>query len=98
MHYTFDGIPDDAILRAHVRLMQHALDTYASETNKVGSVWSRFGENDLSYRPQAGASTVADLLRHQLLSERRFFGEFLGLPEIPAPSVLPDPLTPNTAI
>ncbi len=95
MNYTFDGIPDHAIPRARVRLMQHALDTYASETNKVGSVWSRFGDDDLAYRPQAGASTVGDILRHQLLSERRFFGEFLGLPEIPAASVLPSPLTPE---
>jgi uncharacterized damage-inducible protein DinB len=98
MNYTFDGIPDHAIPRARVRLMQHALDTYASETNKVGSVWSRFGDDDLAYRPQAGASTVGEILRHQLLSERRFFGEFLGLPEIPAASVLPSPLTPKTAI
>jgi len=98
MHYTFEGIPDHAIPRAHVRLVQHALDTYASETNKVGSVWSHFGDEDLSYRPQAGASTVGDILRHQLLSERRFFGEFLGLPEVPAASVLPNPLTTQTAV
>ena len=98
MHYTFRGIADDAIPRARVPLLQHALDTYASETNKVGSVWSRFNDADLTYRPQAGASTVGDIIRHQLLSERRFFGEFLGLPEVPAAEVLPTPLTVETAI
>lgn len=30
-----------------------------------------------------------DIFRHQLLSERRFFGEFLGTPEPPAEKVLP---------
>lgn len=28
-------------------------------------------------------------MKHQLLSERRFFGEFLGSPELPAAEVLP---------
>jgi uncharacterized damage-inducible protein DinB len=98
MHYTFHGIPDDAIPRAKVQLVQHALDTYASETNKVGSVWSRFRDADLPYRPQDGASTVAEILRHQLLSERRFFGEFLGLPEVPAAEVIPNPFTVDVGI
>ncbi len=98
MQYTFSGLPDSAIPRARVTIVQHALDTYASETNKVGSVWSRFRDDDLGYRPQAGASTVGDILRHQLLSERRFFGEFLGLPEVPAADVVPMPLTIDAGI
>jgi len=32
---------------------------------------------------------VGEILKHQLLSERRFFGEFLGAPEPPAAAVLP---------
>jgi len=32
---------------------------------------------------------VFEVFRHQLLSERRFFGEFLGMPEPPASEVLP---------
>jgi hypothetical protein len=28
-------------------------------------------------------------VRHQLLSERRFFGEFFGLPELPPNEILP---------
>jgi uncharacterized damage-inducible protein DinB len=98
MHYTFHGIPDDAIPRAKVPFMQHALETYASETNKVGSVWSRFSDADLAYRPQDDASTVGEIFRHQLLSERRFFGEFLGLPEAPAAEVIPNPFTVDAAI
>jgi uncharacterized damage-inducible protein DinB len=37
---------------------------------------------------------VQDILKHQLLSERRFFGEFLGLPEPLAEQVLPEGQTP----
>jgi uncharacterized damage-inducible protein DinB len=93
MRYSFQGISDSSVPRARVELLQHALDTYASETNKVGSVWSCFIDTDLPYRPHPKSSTVGDVLRHQLLSERRFFGEFLGCPEPAAELVLPNPLS-----
>jgi uncharacterized damage-inducible protein DinB len=38
---------------------------------------------------------VQDIFKHQLLSERRFFGEFLGLPEPLAAEVLPEGQTPT---
>jgi uncharacterized damage-inducible protein DinB len=93
MEYAHRAIGDAEIPRATLPLVQHLLDTYASETNKVASVWSAFGDADLAWRPQERASTVGEILKHQLLSERRFFGEFLGAPE-PAPDdVLPATLT-----
>lgn len=98
MKYSFQGIPDTSVPRALVPLLQHALDTYASETNKVGSVWSCFTDADLSYRPHPKSPTVGDVLRHQLLSERRFFGEFLGAPEPAANLVLPEPLSVGRCI
>lgn len=70
-------------------LLQSVLDTYASETNKTESVWSQFLDTDLGFRAHARSSTVLDILRHQLLSERRFFAEFLGVPEPEASAVLP---------
>jgi uncharacterized damage-inducible protein DinB len=89
LEYAHRAIGDAEIPRATLPLVQHLLDTYASETNKVASVWSAFGDADLAWRPQERASTVGEILKHQLLSERRFFGEFLGAPE-PAPAaVLP---------
>ena len=95
--YAHVAIPDAAIPTAADPHLQHVLDTYASETNKVVSVWREFRDDDLAYRPQARASTVGDILKHQLLSERRFFAEFLGLPE-PAPKdVLPASLTVRSA-
>jgi uncharacterized damage-inducible protein DinB len=68
------------------------LDTYASETNKVASVWRAWPDADLAYRPHPRSSSVVDVMKHQLLSERRFFAEFLGLPEPAAPDVLPNDL------
>ncbi len=83
------AIPESVIPRATLPAFQHALDIYASETNKVASVWRQFSGVDLTYRPHPRSSTVVDILKHQMLSERRFFGEFLGSPE-PAPAeVLP---------
>jgi uncharacterized damage-inducible protein DinB len=68
---------------------QHVIDTYRSETAKTAAVWRGFDGADLEYRPHPKSSSVREILRHQLLSERRFFAEFLGVPE-PAPAdVLP---------
>ncbi len=93
MTYDFVAIPDADVPRAALPLFQHTLDTYAGETNKTVSVWRCFRDDDLGYRPQDRSSTVQEIIRHQLLSERRFFAEFMGLGEPTAAAVLPDPLT-----
>ena len=93
MTYAHTEIAPADIPRARMPLLQHALDTYASEVNKVASVWRCFTDADLSWRPHTRSSTVAEVLRHQLLSERRFFDEFLGAPEPAAGEVLPASLT-----
>ncbi len=98
MRYPFVAIADDRIPRAAEPAFQHALDTYVSETNKVASVWRELRDADLSFRPHPRSTTVGDILRHQLLSERRFFGEFIGAPE-PAPvDILPPEMTVASAI
>jgi uncharacterized damage-inducible protein DinB len=95
MHYDYIAIPEKDIPRAANPLFQHLLDIYAGETDKVISVWRGFSDEDLGFRPHPKSSTVADNLKHQLLSERRFFGEFVGTPEPPADQVLPK--TPTVA-
>ena len=60
-------------------VFQHLLDTYASETNKVVSLWRQFGPEDMAFKPAEKSSTVLEIMKHQLLSERRFFAEFIGL-------------------
>ena len=89
MEYGYVAIAESDVPTAADPLYQHLLDTYASETNKVISVWRSFDPADLAFRPHPKSSTVADILKHQLLSERRFFGEFVGTPEPPATEVLP---------
>ena len=97
MNYAWTAIPESAIPRAANPLFQHLLDTYVSESNKVASTWKDFTDADLDYKPHPRSSSVGDILRHQLLSERRFFGEFLGTPE-PAPDkVLPNSLGIDSA-
>ena len=79
LSYAYTAIPDHVVPVAAEPLLQPALDTYASETNKVASVWREFRDEDLVFRPHERASTVGDILKHQLLSERRFFGEPMHL-------------------
>jgi len=89
------AIPDSEVPRASLPLFQHLLDTHASETNKVILVWRCFDSRDGSFRPHPRSKTVLDIWKHQLLSERRFFGEFLATPEPPPPQVLPAGETPR---
>ena len=74
------------------RAFQHIVDVYASEINKTAAVWRGFDDGVLDYRPHPKSTTVADTFKHELLSARRFFGEFLGLPEPDAASVVPTPI------
>lgn len=89
MQYASSAIRDRDIPRAAVPLLQHAIDTYASEINKVYTTWAQFTEAEMDYRPHPKSMTVRDILKHELLSQRRFFAEFLSSPEPPAGEVLP---------
>lgn len=89
MQYSYTAIDDKAIPRAGSKIFQHILDTYASETNKVISVWKAFEHKDMDFRPHPKSNSVEDIMKHQLLSERRFFCEYLGATEPPAKAILP---------
>lgn len=95
MTYAYTAIPDCSIPKASAAIFQHLLNTYASETNKVVSVWRCFSAEGLGFRPHPRSKTVIDIMKHQLLSERRFFGEFMGVPEPPAAQVLPTHESPE---
>jgi len=95
MQYDYTAIPEASVPRAQNPLFQHLLDTYASETSKVAGVWREFRPEDMAFKPAERSSSVLDIMKHQLLSERRFFAEFIGLPGEPeAAAVLPGELTP----
>jgi uncharacterized damage-inducible protein DinB len=95
MNYEEIVINDDDVPLASVSILQHVLKTYASEVNKLNSVWNEFDEDELAFKPHPRSSTVREIMEHELLSERRFFGEFLGLPEVPANEVLPKSRSPE---
>ncbi len=68
MRYPYHAIEDSDVPRAANPILQHLLDTYASETNKVVSVWRCFAPEDLDFRPHPKSSSVREILQHQLLS------------------------------
>jgi uncharacterized damage-inducible protein DinB len=96
MQYEYTAIPEAQVPRATNPGFQHLLDTYASESSKVITVWRAFRPEDINFKPAEKSSSVLDIMKHQLLSERRFFAEFIGLPGEPeASAVLPNELTPD---
>jgi uncharacterized damage-inducible protein DinB len=95
MQYEYTAISPTDIPPAASPIFQHLLDTYASETSKVITVWRQFSPEEMGFRSAERSSTVLDIMKHQLLSERRFFAEFIGLPGEPeATALLPQELTP----
>jgi uncharacterized damage-inducible protein DinB len=89
MKYDQIYISDREVPEAVAPAFQHVVDTYAGETNKTASVWRKFTPEDLAWRPHPRSSAVREIMQHQLLSERRFFAEFLGSPEPAAAETLP---------
>ncbi len=95
MQYEHEFIAPGAVPRARLPLLQHLVTTYASEINKTASLWSELTDSQLDFRPQSRSSAVRQILVHQILSERRFFAEFIGLSEPPVDSLLPRGDTPG---
>lgn len=93
MEYPFTAIKENQVPQAVEAAYQHVVDIYASEINKLISTWRAFSDDDLSFRSEPKSSTVADILKHELLSGRRFFAEFLGAPEPDGSAILPQDVT-----
>src|SRR5437762_1824132 len=95
MTYAETAIPEASVPRAASPLLQHLLDIYAGETSKTATVWGCFAPADFAFRIHPKSSTVQEVMKHQLLSERRFFAEFLGFSEPPPAEVAPKEETPG---
>jgi len=95
MAYEREFIPAAAVPRSRLPLLAHLLETYASEANKTASVWSELRDEQLEFRPHSRSSSVRQILVHQLLSERRFFAEFIGLDEPAVDALLPPGESPG---
>src|SRR6516225_12397389 len=89
MHYDFIAIPDADLPRAVEAVFQHVLTTYASETNKTASMWRAVPDTLLDFKPHEKTNPIRMILVHQLLSERRFFAQFVGTEEPPVEQLLP---------
>jgi uncharacterized damage-inducible protein DinB len=89
MHYTFTAISGSETPRAAEPVWQHVVDTYVSECNKTASMWRAVPDDCLEFRPHEKVNTIRAIFEHQLLSERRFFAEFVGIEEPPTDQLLP---------
>ena len=89
MHYDFIAIPDAEVPQAVESTFQHVLQTYASETNKTVSMWRAVSDRLLDFKPHEQTNTIRNIMAHQLLSERRFFAQFVGTEEPPVEELLP---------
>jgi uncharacterized damage-inducible protein DinB len=95
MHYDFIAIPESETPTAAEPQWQHAVETYVSESNKTASMWRAIPDNCIDFRPHEKVHTIRTILVHQLLSERRFFAQFVGTDE-PATSELLPPGDPGS--
>lgn len=89
MTYDYIAIPDAVVPQAVEPVFQHVVTTYASKVNKTASVWQAVPNDLLDFRPHDQTNTIRTIFVHQLLSERRFFGQFAGLTEPPVEELLP---------
>jgi uncharacterized damage-inducible protein DinB len=89
MNYDYIAIPDNELPREVEAVFHHVVTTYASETNKTVSVWRAVPDDLLDFSPHAKTNSIRTILVHQLLSERRFFAQFVGLEEPPVEELLP---------
>jgi uncharacterized damage-inducible protein DinB len=94
MQYDFTAIPETEVPRAVDPTFQHVVHTYASESNKTASVWRAVPEAVLDFKPHEQTNSIRRILVHQLLSERRFFAQFVGIDEPPVEELLPPGETP----
>ena len=98
MAYPEAAIPAAQVPIALHPIFQHLVDTYAGEINKVASVWTSFAPADMPYRIHPKSMAVREVMKHELLSARRFFADFLGSPEPPAAEVPPADDTPDAFV
>src|SRR5918997_7051519 len=89
MNYEIVDIPDEEIPRARDPLFGHLVATYVSETNKTASVWRAVPDELLDFRPHEKTNAIRAILVHQILSERRFFAQFVGTEEPAVADLLP---------
>src|SRR5262245_28263871 len=89
MQYDFIAILDADVPRAVDPTFQHVVTTYVSEANKTVSMWRAVPDDLLDFKPHEKTNAIRTILVHQLLSERRFFAQFVGTDEPHVEELLP---------
>jgi uncharacterized damage-inducible protein DinB len=89
MIYEWIAIPDADVPVASNPVFQNIVDTYTSETNKTASMWRAIPDSLLEFKPHEKCNPIRTILVHQLLSERRFFAQFMGTVEPKVEELLP---------
>lgn len=89
MQYDYTAIPEVETPVAAEPVFQHLLTSYVSETNKTAAMWKAVPDDLLDFSPHEKTNSIRTIFIHQLLSERRFFGEFAGTDEPPVEELLP---------
>jgi uncharacterized damage-inducible protein DinB len=89
MNYDYVAIPEEQVPQAADPLFQHLVTTYASEANKTASIWRAVPDDLLDFKPHEKTNTIRAILVHQILSERRFFAQFVGTEEPAVEELLP---------
>jgi uncharacterized damage-inducible protein DinB len=89
MNYDYTAIPEADVPSAVDPAFQHVVQTYASETNKTAAMWRAVPDELLDFKPHERVNTIRTILVHQILSERRFFAQFVGTDEAPVEELLP---------
>ena len=97
MRYDFVAIPDEDLPVAVDPTFAHVVTTYASETNKTVGMWRAIPDDRLDFRPHEKTNPIRAILVHQILSERRFFAQFVGTEEPPVDGLLPPGPSPTVA-
>jgi hypothetical protein len=59
-------------------------------------VWRAVPDDLLDFRPHEKVNTIRAILVHEILSERRFFAQFVGTAEPPVEDLLPPGERPPT--
>jgi uncharacterized damage-inducible protein DinB len=97
VNYDFTAIADAEIPRAIEPIFQHAVDTYVSEANKTVSMWRAVSDDVVDFSPHEKTNSIRTILVHQLLSERRFFAQFVGTQEPAVEELVPPGEKPAVA-
>jgi uncharacterized damage-inducible protein DinB len=95
MRYDSVAIPDEEVPAAADPMFHHLVATYASETNKTVGIWRAVPEGLLDFKPHEKTNTIRSIVVHQILSERRFFAQFVGTEEPPSGDLLPPGESPT---